>query len=367
MKQPFENVGSIITAEELKELAFSRASKVDIPRVGRSIVWVRRKESQRIKIVGATITSRLNKTVRRMPRIIEIHPFYIDLVDVLVGVKNFKKSLAALNWAVQRIRSFSSSYSRRAGRARTISEASKIRREAYGRIASVLKQISRDLTLLKEAVKKLAELPSIDPSQITIVIAGYANVGKSTLVNHLSTAKSEIATYPFTTKGVVVGHRDTQNVRCQIIDTPGLLDRPLSERNKIELQAIAAIRHLADAIVFIIDPSETCGYPLKSQLNLLREIIGQFQHVPIINIVNKIDLATKEQIESTREALSGNIIEVSALKKQGIEDVFQKTFNLASERKIENSRHKGAPTKRTSRDPVISILNGKKDSLARAA
>jgi len=333
LKQPFENIGSIITAEELIDLAFSTASKVTIPRIRRSVVWVRRKERQRIKIVEATITSRLNKTFKKMPRMEEIHPFYIDLVDVLVGVKNFKKSLAALNWAVKRIQSFSSTYSRRAGRTRTISEASRIRREAYGRIASVLKQVSRDLTFLKEAGEKLAKLPSVDPNLITIAVAGYANVGKSTLVKQLSTAKPEIATYPFTTKGIVVGHRDTQSGRCQVIDTPGLLDRPLSERNKIELQAIAAIRHLADVIVFIFDPSETCGYLLKSQLNLFKEIIGQFQDAPVINILNKVDLATEEQIELAKDALSGDVIEVSALKNQGVEEVFQKAFDLASKRR----------------------------------
>jgi len=333
LKQPFENIGSIITAEELIDLAFSTASKVDIPRIRRSIVWVSRKERQRIKIVEATVTSRLNKTFKKMPRIEEIHPFYIDLVDVLVGVKNFKQSLAALNWAVKRIQSFSSTYSRRVGRARTISEASRIRREAYGRIASVLKQVSRDLTYLKEAGEKLAKLPSVDPNLITIVVAGYANVGKSTLVKQFSTAKPEIATYPFTTKGIVVGHRDTRSGRCQVIDTPGLLDRPLSERNKIELQAIAAIRHLADVIVFIFDPSETCGYLLNSQLNLFKEIIGQFRDVPVIKIVNKVDLATEEQVELARDALSGDVIGVSALKNQGVEEVFQEAFDLASKRR----------------------------------
>ncbi|MFH1328038.1 MAG: GTPase [Candidatus Bathyarchaeota archaeon] len=333
MKQPFENIGSIITAEELVDLAFRTASKVDIPRVRRNIVWVRKKERERIKIVEATITSRLNRTIKKMPRVEEIHPFYMDLVDVLVGLKNFKKGLAALNWAVKRIQSFSSNYSRRAGRARTISEASRIRREAYGRIASVLKQVSRDLTLLKEAEKKLAKLPSVDPNLITIIVAGYANVGKSTFVKQLSSAKPEIATYPFTSKGIVVGHRDTPNGRCQAIDTPGLLDRPLSERNKIELQAIAAIRYLADVIVFILDPSETCGYPLNSQLNLFKEIIGQFQDVPTINILNKVDLATEEQIELAKDALNGNVIEVSALKNQRVEEVFQKALDLASKRR----------------------------------
>jgi len=329
----FENIGSIITAKELVDLAFSTASKVEVPKIRLRIVWVKRKERQRIKIVEATITRKLSKIIKKMPRIERIHPFYTDLVDILVGVKNLKRSLAALNWATKKTHSISSAYLRRIGRAETIGEASKIRREAYGRIASVLKQVSRNLTFLEGARKKLAKLPSIDTSLTTIVVAGYANVGKSTLVRQLSTAKPEIATYPFTTKGVVLGHRDTPMGRCQIIDTPGLLDRPLSERNKIELQAITAIRHLADVIVFLFDSSETCGYPLGTQLNLFREITGQFHNAPVIHILNKVDLATNRQTELARDALSRDVIEVSALTNQGVEEAFQKALGLALKRR----------------------------------
>jgi nucleolar GTP-binding protein len=84
-------------------------------------------------------------------------------------------------------------------------------------------------------------------------------VGKSSLLRCLSSAKPEIAQYPFTTKEIHVGHIEKTEKyitkRFQIIDTPGLLDRPLSKRNEIEKQAIAALTHLADLIVFVLDVS----------------------------------------------------------------------------------------------------------------
>ena len=43
--------------------------------------------------------------------------------------------------------------------------------------------------------------------------------------------------YAFTTKSLFVGHMDHKYLRWQVIDTPGLLDRPLEERNTIEMQA----------------------------------------------------------------------------------------------------------------------------------
>ncbi len=42
--------------------------------------------------------------------------------------------------------------------------------------------------------------------------------------------------YAFTTKSLYVGHMDYKYLRWQVIDTPGILDRPLEERNTIEMQ-----------------------------------------------------------------------------------------------------------------------------------
>ncbi|RLI08125.1 hypothetical protein DRO32_02765, partial [Candidatus Bathyarchaeota archaeon] len=213
-------------------------------------------------------------------------------------------------------------------RASTISEAGRLRREASGRMATVVKKIARNLNFLRDAVPKLAKLPSIDPEVPTIVVAGYTNVGKSSLVKAVSTAKPEVASYPFTTKSIVLGHRDTPHGRIQIIDTPGLLDRPLSERNRIELQAILALKHLADVIIFLIDPTPTCGFPLESQLRLLEEVRESFPDTPMIIAVNKADIATDEQIRTVREAVGQDIYVISALRGDGLEELMREAIEV---------------------------------------
>ena len=81
----------------------------------------------------------------------------------------------------------------------------------------------------------------------------------------------EVNHYPFTTKRIHVGHFTFRRLQYQIVDTPGLLDRPMENRNQIEMQAISALEHLGSLVLFLIDDSEDCGTG-KEQQNLLDEV-----------------------------------------------------------------------------------------------
>ncbi len=78
-----------------------------------------------------------------------------------------------------------------------------------------------------------------------------------------------------------------------MIDTPGLLDRPLDERNEIELQAISALRYVGDVLLFIVDPSEECGFTMAEQEKLLDEV-RHTVNIPVLVVANKIDVAHVE-------------------------------------------------------------------------
>lgn len=63
-----------------------------------------------------------------------------------------------------------------------------------------------------------------------------------------------------------MGHTDYKYLRWQVIDTPGILDRPLEERNTIEMQSITALAHLRAAVLYLVDISEQCGYSIAQQV-----------------------------------------------------------------------------------------------------
>jgi nucleolar GTP-binding protein len=73
------------------------------------------------------------------------------------------------------------------------------------------------------------------------------------------------------------------------------LDRTIEERNAIEKQAVLALKYLTDVIIFILDPSETCGYSMDKQLALLKSVQEGFPAVPIIILESKSDILVRPE------------------------------------------------------------------------
>ncbi|NLN72300.1 MAG: GTP-binding protein [Thermoplasmatales archaeon] len=282
-------IPTVLSADELLDKAFGRASKVSI---GGSDALDRLKKTSlgKVTAIGDIIKDTLDKYVDTFPRIEKEEDFFPELVNLVVGLDQYKKSLGAVKWASNRTEILRKEALRKIRRSKDPRFIDMARNEFYGRISSVLRQISKDLLFLQSARDKIRKLPYVSAKVPTLVVAGFPNVGKSRIVTELSTAEPEIAPYPFTTKGIVIGHMDDGWRRFQVIDTPGLLDRELEERNAIERQAILALKYLTHVILFVIDPTETCGYTLEKQTALLESVQRGFGGVEIIIAESKSDM-----------------------------------------------------------------------------
>ena len=288
---------NIPTPDEVLDKGFRRAKKA-AAKVRTSKIH-RQKKSKRIEEVRVqtacqVIRETFEDILEKTPHIEELSMFYQDYIDVAVGVDDLKKSLGALNWANGVLEKLQNQYTHRIRRSPP-EDAAQIRRAAFGRIASVVNRISEELDFLNFARQKLRNIPTVDVEATTAVIAGFANVGKSTLLRQISNAEPEVADYPFTTKGIQIGHFELRWQKYQIIDTPGLLDRPVQDMNPIELNAMVALEHLADLILFIFDPSQTSGFHVENQINLYWEIKKIFKNIPILPLSNKMDLVEDEE------------------------------------------------------------------------
>ncbi len=316
-------IPTIPTPDEILDKGFSRGKKAaDLLRTQKIPKHLKGKKIEERRVVTAchVMKDKLKSIIDAVPEIEELHPFYQDYIDITVGVDSMKQALGALNWAYGILAQLEREYSRKLKR-NPSEKASAIQREAYGRIASVINKIEKDLDFLDFAKSKLRNMPTIDFDATTIVIAGFPNVGKSTLLRQISGADPQVADYPFTTKGIQIGHTERHWKSIQFIDTPGLLDRPVLEMNDIEMNAIVALEHLADAILFIFDGSETCGFHLESQYNLLKQIEKIFSEIPIIYLFNKMDIEQDEEYINQFVDDPEKTLFISALDGDGIDEI----------------------------------------------
>ncbi|QUH22918.1 NOG1 family protein [Methanobacterium alkalithermotolerans] len=318
-------IPTIPTTDELLDKGFRRAKKAaglvrtsKIPRYKKS----KRIEETRVITAGQVIKDRIKLILDRVPDIESLPEFYQDYIDVAVGVDPMKQALGGLNWSMGIITQLEKDYASRIRRSPP-EKAAQLRKQAFGRVSSVVNKIGDDLNFLDFAKQKLRNMPTVDFDATTVVIAGFPNVGKSTLLRKLTTAEPKVADYPFTTKGIQIGHLERKWKKIQIIDTPGLLDRPIKDMNNIELRAMVALEHLADVILFIFDASESCGYPLESQFNLLKEVEKVFK-TPVICLFNKMDLT--DNIKYLEQYINKveNPLMISASQGTGVSEIIER-------------------------------------------
>jgi nucleolar GTP-binding protein len=202
-----------------------------------------------------------------------------------------------------------------------------LKRAALGRMCTFMRKMKPSLEYLEEVRKHLARLPSIDPNSRTLLVCGYPNVGKSSFMNKITRADVEVQPYAFTTKSLFVGHMDYKYLRWQVIDTPGILDHPLEERNTIEMQSITALAHLHATVLYFCDISEQCGYTMEQQMTLFENIRPLFTNKPLVLVVNKCDIMTVEEAPEATQALlrkaaeTSQVICMSNHSEEGLSDV----------------------------------------------
>ncbi len=254
----------------------------------------KKRELIRVEALASSLADRLEQIVKDSANFDRIPPFYKDLISAKVDIPKIKRSLAVIDWLSNKIRELDRTYRRKMRKSSDIGEITALRKQFEARIEDLLLDNRDAFDTLKEASKELEDLPKIKEMP-TIIIAGYPNVGKSSILKALTGSEVEVRSYPFTTKQILVGYARKGYNQIQLVDTPGLLDRPIEKMNKIEKQALAALKHLSKKVLFVLDPSETCGYPLEKQLELLESLKKMGLDVKVV--ANKADLESKSLVD----------------------------------------------------------------------
>jgi hypothetical protein len=213
----------------------------------------------------------------------------------------------------------------------------------------------------------------------TVLLVGFPSVGKSTLINRITKVDSKVGAYDFTTLNVIPGVMEYNGARIQVLDMPGIIEGASAGKG-LGKQILAAVRN-ADLVVIMIDAhrleqadvirkelynsgfrlnqkppdvkvvrKSKGGIELASTVRLtritkeeVRSVLGQFGthnadvlirenitpeqlidsmmknrvYVPAVFVVNKIDLASPEELKR----LPKDFMLISAERSQGLEEL----------------------------------------------
>ncbi len=157
-------------------------------------------------------------------------------------------------------------------------------------------------------------------------VIGFPNAGKSTLISSISNARPKIASYPFTTKFPVLGVVGENGSEFVVADIPGLIEgssegKGLGDKFLRHVERVKILVHLVDISGYEgRDPVEDYKIINQELKKYSKEVYSKIQ----IIAANKMDLETaRANLERFKIAVKKKIYPISALKKQGLEELIE--------------------------------------------
>ena len=161
-------------------------------------------------------------------------------------------------------------------------------------------------------------------------IVGNPNVGKSTLMNLLVGERISIATFKAqTTRHRIMGILNTDDAQIVFSDTPGVL-KPNYKLQEAMLRFSRSALRDADVLLYVTDVVES---PEKNS-DFIEEV--RKLDVPIIVLINKIDLSNQAELVKKVELWHGlipeaEILPISATAKFNVDAVMKRVMELLPE------------------------------------
>lgn len=198
-----------------------------------------------------------------------------------------------------------------------------------------------DVAIKLEKLEKSFDNGKLIKEGIKTAIIGKPNAGKSSLLNAILKEDRAIVTeYEGTTRDTIEEFVNINGIPLKLVDTAGIR-KTENEVEKIGIEKSIKYAKEADLAIVIIDGSKSLS---KEDMEILNIVNPE----KTIIILNKMDL--EQKIDSSTEEISkfDNIIKISALKKEGIEQLYDKISDLFNLNKlnvdndvvITNERHK---------------------------
>jgi len=162
-------------------------------------------------------------------------------------------------------------------------------------------------------------------------LVGYPNVGKSTLISRISSARPKIADYPFTTLepnlGVVAVGDARDEISFVVADIPGLIEGAHTGAGL----GTQFLRHVERTrlLVHLVDVSDSSGREdITKDVEVIMGELASFganlETKPMLMVASKIEVANKDKLAQLKRLCKKHkwkLWEISAVTGKGIEEL----------------------------------------------
>jgi nucleolar GTP-binding protein len=347
----FGRLPNVSPAEQLIVSAVKRAGRVTATKGLKDAARERNKSAKQLDALTTGVCKPLKEYVKGFPAPERLHPFERALLELTLSDKKYRMTIEAVDSMRKGILGIGKGYASQVTKTTGIKDAEELREKGFAEVESYYRRHARYVDDLKSIAQLLRRLPVAELETPTVALVGAPNVGKSSLVRVLSSGTPEVCNYPFTTKGIKMGHFQIADQRHVVTDTPGLINRAADERNQIELLTIATLEHLPTCVIFVTDLSGLSGTSVKDQLELREELYNQFAGrrpwidvfskaalVPVLGGETDPDMASlwlEEELEEAKSAMERipGATQTSADEGWGIDELKDRLAQLLKEHK----------------------------------
>jgi len=162
-------------------------------------------------------------------------------------------------------------------------------------------------------------------------IIGYPNAGKSTFISAVSSAKSKIADYPFTTKSPILGVVRRDDEALTFADMPGLIDgahlgRGLGHTFLRHIERTSVLIHMVDVSgIERPDPYQDL-LAIEKELELYSRELAKKKKIIVLSKIDQPD--AEKNVKKIRSKIKKEVFPISSVTMKGVDDLLDHVFGL---------------------------------------
>ncbi|KAK6916096.1 FeoB-type guanine nucleotide-binding (G) domain [Dillenia turbinata] len=316
----FQKLPMVIQSVDILYSALRKAKRVSpTGGIANAAKRERNKAAKQLDALMKELAIPLRRYTENFPKKKSLHPYERSLVELTLGDGYYEEVLGKVDALRKKVVSVGKEQASLCAKSLSKREAQDRLSEGMQKVEQIFKVEGKAVDDLLNIAKALRAMPVVDLESPTLCLVGAPNVGKSSLVRILSTGKPEVCNYPFTTRGILMGHIVVNYQRFQVTDTPGILKRHDDDRNNLEKLTLAVLSYLPTAILYVHDLSGECGTSPSDQFHIFKEIKERFSDHLWIDVVSKCDLLPASSSVYTPEDCSADDPELALYKELGPE------------------------------------------------